>query len=154
MKTGLTINGINALRSELLQPARNAVNMRPVLNDIMDDMVEHEKRLWDSEGASVGRPWEPREDGRSHPLMKRSRRLFRSLTNRTGSGEAVRTVTRSFLIFGTDVPYAIFHQKGTDRMPARIVQRFPLSKARQYNRMMQDYLFTTRPTGWRRLHRG
>lgn len=153
-RTGLTVNGINALQSELRRPARNAVNMRPVLNEIMEDMVEHERHLWETEGASVGQHWDRREGAQDHPLMRRSGRLYRSLTNRTASGAAVRTVTRSFLIFGTDVPYAIFHQRGTSRMPARVVQRFPLSKARQYNRMMQNYLFTKRPAGWRALHRG
>jgi phage gpG-like protein len=46
-------------------------------------------------------------------------RLFESLTLEDGTSDTIWITGDRFLTFGTDVPYAIFHETGTARMPAR-----------------------------------
>ena len=46
-------------------------------------------------------------------------RLFESLTLEDGTSDTIWITGDRFLTFGTSVPYAIFHETGTSRMPAR-----------------------------------
>jgi phage gpG-like protein len=46
-------------------------------------------------------------------------RLFESLTLEDGTSDTIWITGDKFLTFGTSVPYAIFHETGTSRMPAR-----------------------------------
>lgn len=46
-------------------------------------------------------------------------RLFESLTIDDGTSDTVWITGDNFLTFGTSVPYSIFHETGTIRMPAR-----------------------------------
>jgi len=52
------------------------------------------------------------------PILVRSGRLRDSLTN-PNHPDAIATVTPQSLTYGTSVPYAAYHQLGTQRMPAR-----------------------------------
>lgn len=140
VKAGLTINGINPLESELRGRAIRSENMRPVFKDILVEMTEHEKEIWRTHGSSVGRPWPDRVSDPPNPPLLRTRRLYRSLTNRSASGGAIRRATAHILEFGTTVDYAEYIQDGTDKMDSFAIMRFPLSEVRKYNRMMQNYL--------------
>lgn len=46
-------------------------------------------------------------------------RLFESLTLEDGTSDTIWITGDKFITFGTSVPYAIFHETGTSRMPAR-----------------------------------
>ncbi len=46
-------------------------------------------------------------------------RMFESLTTPNGTEDTVWITGPTWLTFGTEVPYAHFHQTGTKRMPAR-----------------------------------
>lgn len=65
----------------------------------------------------AGRPWSPykpstvkKHKGRVRSLLQNTARLRRSWTARA---------TKSAIVFGTNVPYARFHQEGTKHMKAR-----------------------------------
>jgi phage gpG-like protein len=51
------------------------------------------------------------------PILVRTGRLFRSLT--TNTDDTIADIQPDHLTFGTRVPYALYHQLGTRKMPAR-----------------------------------
>lgn len=83
------------------------------------------RRRFLAQGASDGAAWAPLSPryaawkANHYPgktILRRTDELFRSLTRVPMD---VHRVTPSAAEFGTDVPYAIFHQLGTKHMPAR-----------------------------------
>lgn len=102
---------IGNLEQELL-------DFRPLWSRLLDRVVIAEiKRVFASDGR--GR-WAPRRDSLPHPLLRKSGRLYRSLTQ-PGGPENINRQTRTRLEFGTDVPYADVHERGSGRVPARPV---------------------------------
>lgn len=83
---------------------------------------EHAER-WPRATAPNGRPWKPlrpstiRRKGHSRILVDTSR-LQESVVN-PSHPDHVREVLDRGLTFGTSVPYGIFHQDGTQRLPQR-----------------------------------
>ena len=64
-------------------------------------------------------PWAPRKDSKSkHPLLIKSGNLRQSITWRLKSSDTVEV--------GSSAKYALYHQTGTKRMPARPF--FPFDK--------------------------
>ena len=51
------------------------------------------------------------------PILVRTGRLFRSLT--TNTDDTIADIQPDHFTFGTRVPYALYHQLGTRKMPAR-----------------------------------
>jgi phage gpG-like protein len=91
------------------------------LREIADDFREMVAGQFASEGQAEGTPWAPRKAvGAIHesPLLVRSGALRRSLTTRDAAGH-VEQLEEQSLAIGTSLPYALFHQTGTRRMPAR-----------------------------------
>lgn len=87
--------------------------------------VEH----FESQGSRGGARWQPLSSGYAKwktkkypgkPILSATERLKRSFTlaGQKG-GDQVYEETPLSLTMGTAVPYAIFHQRGTKRMPAR-----------------------------------
>lgn len=66
-------------------------------------------------GLPVG-GWDPRKRDYGWPIMRRTGKLFNSLTNLRGNPNVI---TPTMAQFGTDVEYAKFHQYGTSKMAAR-----------------------------------
>ncbi len=73
------------------------------------------RQIFESDGR--GR-WPRRKDNLPHPLLRKSGRLFASLTN-TGHRDNINRQTATSLTYGTNVPYSSFHEEGTSRIPAR-----------------------------------
>ena len=103
----------------------------PALQRVADDFREMIARQFASEGRAEGTPWAARKSvGAVHelpttqraihesPLLVRTGALQRSLTVRGAAGHVERLEAQSLAI-GTSLPYALFHQTGTRRMPAR-----------------------------------
>lgn len=84
---------------------------------------QEQKKVFDSEGQAQGARWEAlkasslryRKPGK---ILHQSGRLRDSLTS-ANEGDTVIQVFKDKLILGSRVPYARFHQTGTDRMKAR-----------------------------------
>ena len=130
------------------QPAEKALanfqaslaNQSPALREIAGDFREMIARQFASEGRAEGTPWAgrkasrsgarhekrltaeaqrtQRDDSRAAPLLVRTGALQRSLTVRGAAGHVERLEAQSLAI-GTSLPYALFHQMGTRRLPAR-----------------------------------
>ena len=102
----------------------------PALREIADDFREMIAQQFASEGSAGGTPWPPRKSvgaarrfaqsgrGIASPLLVRTGALRDSLIGLGAAGNVEEIDARS-LTLGTRVPYAIFHQLGTRRMPAR-----------------------------------
>jgi phage gpG-like protein len=72
-----------------------------------------------SPSGSKWRPLSPRTIKRKGHgiILYETGRLKASLIGATG--DSVRAVSHRGLLFGTEVPYSIFHQDGTSRLPQR-----------------------------------
>ena len=98
----------------------------PALARVADDFREMIARQFSSEGRTEGTPWPPlapstlrRRPGKAGgPILQSTGALLRSLTAPGAAGHVEQLEAQSLAI-GTSLPYALFHQTGTRRMPAR-----------------------------------
>jgi phage gpG-like protein len=93
---------------------------------IIHKLEQLETEQFDSEGARGSGGWAPlapatvaekARRGLDPRILHATGRLRASLTAR--GGDAIRESHPDEMRFGTDVPYAAFHQRGTARMPRR-----------------------------------
>jgi phage gpG-like protein len=129
-----TVDGIEGL-AELLEAMAETIE-NGSYEHRMDELVpliqDCEAKAF-HEGREPGRtPWAPlapstiaRKGARSgiigphSTILVDTGRLFESLTIDDGTSDTVWITGDNFLTFGTSVPYSIFHETGTSRMPAR-----------------------------------
>jgi len=107
------------------------------LGEVADDFREMVAEQFATEGRSEGTPWASRArrggprgrpgqaqrhpargQAQGLPLLVRSGALRASLT-RKGAAGSIEDIDGQTLSIGSRLPYAIFHQFGTRRMPAR-----------------------------------
>lgn len=110
---------------KLATPDMHAVGAR-VAGIVEGGIAEQYK----SQGAADGTPWAPlrpstlegRRKGRgsrgSVQPLRDTGTMFQSLTS-GGARGSVRKVSSIEVVVGTKIPYAVYHQFGTRRMPAR-----------------------------------
>jgi phage gpG-like protein len=80
-----------------------------------------------SSGLPVG-GWSPRRDRYAWPIMRRTGKLFSSLSTLSGPANVIGPNSASF---GTTIEYAKFHQYGTRKMAKRKILFEPEGFARQ-----------------------
>lgn len=91
---------------------------------IADDFRELITEQFATEGRAGRTPWAPiapstaRRRGRASPVLYSSGALFASLRDPGAPGHVEEADTRS-LTLGSRLSYALYHQTGTRRMPAR-----------------------------------
>jgi len=151
MHINLTSTGLYALENTLRSTAERADDLSPVFQTIATKMIEHERQVFMTSGASVSRPWKVLEpETIAHklrsgapfpdkPLMN-SLRLFNSLTVRDHP-DMILEITDSFMRYGSKVPYVGFLDEGTEHMEARHPIMFTIADAREYYRDIQNYIF-------------
>ncbi len=103
---------------------------------------------FDRSGAHEGLPaWAPlsaryaRYKARRYPgapILVRSGRLRDALAEITN--DTIATIEPTRLVYGTSVPYAIYHQRGTRKMPARPILRLSNPLKSRLMRLLRDYL--------------
>lgn len=112
------------LRAALVESKRRAHDLRPVFHDWLPQWLEQNRQVF-AAGGLPG-PWAPLSPSYAawkathYPgktILRRTDRLYASLTSR--SPDTVWEVTPRTIRFGTRVPYFVYHQTGTRRMPAR-----------------------------------
>jgi phage gpG-like protein len=100
---------------------------RPIWPVIEDDFYAQVKDQFKTEGEEGGEKWAPLSPEyagykEAHfpgkPILERTGELTASLTN-PNDPNTVRIEERKSLTLGSRVPYAIYHQTGTKKMPAR-----------------------------------
>lgn len=122
------IYGEKLIARKLLRIGDRARDLSPAFDVTVRQMLGMETALFDSEGASSGRPWAPVAPstlakkiaaGLDHRTLHMTLRLRRSLTER-GATDQIVVITPSAMAFGSSVPYAGRHQRprtGTARRP-------------------------------------
>jgi phage gpG-like protein len=114
------------------EPVENALagfqeslaDQQPALAAIADDFREMIAQQFASEGRAEGTPWPPlapatlrRRRGLT-PILYQTGALLRSLSEPGATGH-VEEIEDYSLTLGSRLPYAVFHQTGTRRLPAR-----------------------------------
>jgi phage gpG-like protein len=125
--TQLTINveGVAQVAADLEEMVARAHDARPAFHHIGDRLALSEREHFASEGASTGAGFSPLSPPYAafklravgpQPILRFSGRLEDTLTRRPFAVDEETAVSGTW---GTNVPYAAFHQRGTSRMPAR-----------------------------------
>lgn len=117
-------------------------DLRPLWPEVIREFYLIEAEQFDSEGAAgASGKWAPLSDTYAKykqvaypdkPILRADDDLFESLTDPEAAG-AILQPEQDQLTIGTSVPYAIYHQRGTSRMPARP----PISLAEAQKRRLQ-----------------
>jgi len=138
MPDGLTIKLLNAPEFDRkISAALKAVkSLFPEFTVIANMWYKDNRQIFDLKSAGQYEDYKPGKKGRPspymiykrkhakglnnnfYPLLKFSGKLAASITNPSAPG-AVRSITATSLVLGTQIPYAIYHQLGTKNMPAR-----------------------------------
>jgi len=125
-----------------------AEDLRPVWDVIAQDFGRIVARQFATEGG-LGRPWPPLSPAYAawkarhypgRPILVRTGRLKESLVGRTI--DTVDERTRDSLTLGTAVPYAIYHQKGTKKMPPRPPIVIPEAAKDRWARAIHEFVWT------------
>ncbi len=72
------------------------------------------------------------------PILVRSGRLRNALAEITG--DSIATIEPDRLTYGTSVPYALYHQRGTRKMPARPILRLSNPLKNRLMRLLRSYI--------------
>jgi len=75
-------------------------------------------------------------------IMRRTDRLYRSLTLNRRTPDGIMKVTKTSLTVGTNVPYAAFHQRGNANLPRRQVVPDPMQKTvgEECRQILRDWI--------------
>lgn len=123
-----------------------AQDFRSIFRWARNELQRANQANFGSQGAASGKPWLPLDSGYARwklthagpaPILVFSGRLRRSLTSLRGSPNEI---DKKSAVFGTDVPYAGFHQTGTSKMPARKIVFVPPLFANTMARKAADHI--------------
>jgi hypothetical protein len=143
---------------QIMQLPNRLANLRPLMQRVIapatDSML---LKHWNSKGRAFGHAW---EDWAASTLAKRTRKgnvskgilrdsdhLFKTIFRARSADSRLRSVPGGIrLSLNTGVRYAIFHQLGTENMPARQVIPDPLppSFVRRVRALIKDFILTGR----------
>lgn len=110
------------------------------------------KQNFDSAGKLASPRWAPlsprtllekaRRGFGGKPIMRRTDRLYRSLTLGVRTSDSVVEVTPTSLRFGTSVEYAGFHQRGGRHLPRRqlLPDPMPATVGEECRQILRDWL--------------
>lgn len=113
-----------------------ASNFKPVFWYAQAELEKANAANFTSQGLPVG-GWAPRTQVYAWPLMIKTGKLFSSLTSLRG---APNDIGRKQAIFGTNVEYAKYHQRGTPNMPKRLIVFNPPLFEQRLARVAADYV--------------
>ena len=123
----LEVAGKARMERGIARLAESIADYRPAWPAIEDEFHALMADQFRTKGEEAGAPWAPLSVAYAHwkevhypgrPILQRTGDLYRSLTDSHDSN-AVRAAESKSLKLGSRVLYAVFHQKGTRRMPAR-----------------------------------
>lgn len=122
---------------------------RPAFRRMAAMLEKASLQRFESEGSFGGEPWAPLAESTlrskaargygDQGILVASGRLRASLTQETAP-DAIRQITPTFMRWGSKVPYGVFHQQGTSRMPRRRVVKLPDMVKRALVRELQHEL--------------
>tara|TARA_Y100000310_G_scaffold333905_2_gene412439 strand:+ start:12902 stop:13381 length:480 start_codon:yes stop_codon:yes gene_type:complete len=149
-----TVAGETQVNRMLSRTTDKLDDLRPFLDGVADLLLAVMADQFDS-GGGRSASWEPlspryaaqkRAKWGQRPLLVASGEMRESLTQR-GGRHIERRPLADVLEFGSRVPYAIYHQMGTQRMPQRKILDLVDRDRRAIMKLLQRYLFTGRSGG-------
>jgi phage gpG-like protein len=141
--------GDDVIERELLRFEGRALNVMPAAMTIMEDIRDAVGRQFDSEGGYGSGGWAPLAQstidqkvaaGYPSEILHRTLRLRRSLTE--VGGDNISTATPDGFVFGSNVEYGEYHQRGTVNMPQRRPLEFTQADKVLWIKRLQRYIVT------------
>lgn len=138
--------GIKGTKFALEKYAKRAQSLKPIMEVIGEEMLESEKELFRTQGASGGEPWSPLEDSSLRRKKGDARILYRtgdeerSLTTKSAPGNLFNA-TRSFILIGSTQPGVEFQRRGTKNMEVREPIQFRKDQAEHWTDMVSGFIF-------------
>ena len=101
----------------------DSIDYSVILSEFCFEIAGEKDAAFTNQTSPGGQPWAPLAEStkykkESNVILVDTGALRTSLVDVGGTGN-VNTVASHSLIYGTDVEYALFHESGTKRMPAR-----------------------------------
>lgn len=123
MRVEISLAGDKQVSRELLRFGERALMARPAFEAIGELLLTVEQHQFASEGRFASGGWAPLAEStlaqKTGPsILDETGELRASLTER-GDPHQIFDVGDEYLLFGTDLDYAGYHQTGTSRMPRR-----------------------------------
>lgn len=146
MQANVSVKGVNRVNLRLTKMAERAQDFAPVFRWAQRELEQANRDNFRSRGATSGEPWMPLDDEYARwklahhgpkPPMVLSGRLFRDVTWLKGPPNSIGRLTATF---GTNLPYAKFHEAGTRDMPARNIMFVPRLFAQRLSERMGKYI--------------
>ena len=109
---GMELKGADQLQYTLNGIMGSLEDMRPAWREVSKVLTTMVKANFASQGARSGQLWPPRVKEVPWPMLRKSDRMYESLTRRTHA-EHIEFLSPDRFEWGTKVPYAIYHQTGT-----------------------------------------
>lgn len=118
------VAGLQEIKTGIERFSEGVSDLTPAWEDIRDLFWDIEGGQFDAEGQGGDGPWAPLSPTYANwkaihygtPILELTGALRQSLT---GGGGAEVEIGPMSLKVGSSIPYGIFHQYGTSRMPAR-----------------------------------
>jgi phage gpG-like protein len=139
MEIRAEVLGEEILHRRLVGIGDRAENMEPALREVGRFWMDTERELFDSSGASAGRPW-PATHAGNKPLIDTSR-LMESLTVEDHEDQ-IFDAGDSWLVFGTAREGARFHYTGTKYLDKRRPIDIGPRERRQTVKILQRFCVT------------
>lgn len=150
MPTSFTFSfeGDAQISRTIMRPVEAIDDLRPVWEVLAGRFVAAETRQFATEGRYGSGGWAPLSPryaawkARHYPgktILRRTDDLVKSLTTRP---LGVEVIEPHYMILGTAVEYAKYHQHGTPRMPRRRPVELPESERREWLKVLQRFLVT------------
>ena len=145
MRLEYHVHGEDRVVTELLRFGDRAGDARPALREVLREMREAVDDRFASEGRG---DWPALAEstlrakvaaGLPTQILVATSEMRDSLTQE-GHGSGFDIIERDRLIFGSDVPYGMLHQRGTSKMPQRKVIEFSESDQGTFARTIQDWV--------------
>jgi phage gpG-like protein len=139
-------DGEQLFARHLLDVVDRGQDATPAFERIADDFMGYEKLRFDTDGYGTWAPLQPStiaekaRKGLDPRVLRATGELHRSLTER-GDPHQELHITPDFMLFGSNVEYARFHQRG-EGVPQRRPLGFTETQKRDTVRVLQRYLVT------------
>lgn len=139
--------GDRLVSRELLDIGGRGLDARPAFELIADDLLASETRRFNSRGFGTWQPLAPstieqKARQRLDPRILHATGALRDSLTRRHAPHQELLIEPQFMVLGTTLDYARFHQQGTRRMPARKPLGFPVTQRRKAVKRIQKYAKT------------
>jgi hypothetical protein len=145
---------LSAGEKRIAQMLDNVRDLRPLMiRQIAPLTLAMLKRHWDSKGAAFGHKWAPwakstaaareRKGNVALGLLRDTDHLYEAIFRTRSTDSRLKNIAGGLRFqLNTQIPYGIFHQLGTKRMPARQIfpQPMPLSFRQDIRGVVRAYI--------------